>query len=412
MAFLNPVMLRSFQLFCFLTFFVLAMIQVELYAENKDSSSIGFRRFNQEDRDTYPAVSLCFQSRDGDIFNENHKLLKKLGPNAGRKYQDIMLGHKNATFENYNISYDEVTKNVFNDLIQLYFVMTKQGDLIDSWQPNEESLEVDDFDENENTELDFPFSISKNPFYKSYQDPYFLCMTQKQKFAHNQLLNLRSFVLKPSIFYKSNIENLLVYLHHPGQLIRQFGKQILHLTRSHFKNALNKSNTYYSIHINQVEILRKRSDAKVPCNHSLQDDDRAWKENVIKKVGCIPPYWFEPYSDESNKDKKLYDSSIRKCTDPEQLFQISEHFLPPKHTDNGTNLYDGPCNQMVVSAGVTQSDVEENLIIGLNYFVEEYRETINRRAFDFKSLWSQIGGLVGMFLGCGLWQVIKYSRNF
>ena len=64
---------------------------------------------------------------------------------------------------------------------------------------------------------------------------------------------------------------------------------------------------------------------------------------------------------------------------------------------------------MVVSAGVTQSDVEENLIIGLNYFVEEYRETINRRSFDFKSLWSQIGGLVGMFLGCGLWQVINCS---
>ena len=119
MAFLNPVMLRSFQLFCFLTFFVLAMIQVELYAENKDSSSIGYRRFNQEERDKYPAVSLCFQSRDGDIFDENHELLKKLGPNAGRKYQDIMLGHKNATFDNYDISYEEVTKNVFNELIQL-----------------------------------------------------------------------------------------------------------------------------------------------------------------------------------------------------------------------------------------------------------------------------------------------------
>ena len=61
---------------------------------------------------------------------------------------------------------------------------------------------------------------------------------------------------------------------------------------------------------------------------------------------------------------------------------------------------------MGITAGVTQSEVEENLILGFNYFVEEYRETINTRAFDFKSLWSQIGGLIGMFLGCGLWQVI------
>ena len=405
MAFLNPVMLRSFQLFCFLTFFVLAMIQVELYAENKDSSSIGYRRFNQEERDNYPAVSLCFQSRDGDIFDENHELLKKLGPNAGRKYQDIMLGHKNATFENYDISYDEVTKNVFHDLIQLHFVMTKQGDLIDSWQPNEETLEVDDFDETKNTKIDFPFSISKNPFYKSYQDPYFLCMTQKQKYAHNQLLNLRSFVLKPSVFYQSNIENLLVYLHHPGQLIRQFGKQILHLTRANFRKAMNKSHNYYSIHINQVEVLRKRPDGVIPCNRSLENDDLSWRQNIVRKVGCIPSYWFDLDLEARKKQKNEYDKNLPRCTDSKKLQLISKHFLPPKSTDNGTSLYIGPCNQLGITASVTQSDVEENLILGFNYFVEEYRETVNGRAFDFETLWSQIGGLIGMFLGFGLWQV-------
>ena len=220
-------MLRSFQLLCFILFFGLVIIQIKLYAENKDSSSIGYRRFNQEQRDKYPAVSLCLQSRDGAIFNKNHESLQNLGPKSGQIYQEILLGNKNGTLENYNISYNEVTMGVFNDLIQLYFVMTKQGDLIDTWQPGEEGLNLAEVEDYNDTQLEFPFALSSNPFYKSYQDPYLICITQKDKFVPNRLLNLGSFVLYPSAFYKSNIENLLVYLHHPGQLIRQFGKQIL-----------------------------------------------------------------------------------------------------------------------------------------------------------------------------------------
>ena len=406
MEYLNIVMLRSFQLLCFVMFFGLVIIQIKLYAENKDSSSIGYRRFNQEERDKYPAVSLCLQSRDGAIFNKNHESLENLGPNAGQIYQEKLLGTKNATLSDYNISYNEVTMGVFNDLIQLYFVMTKQGDLIDTWQPGEEDWEAADYGDDNNTQIDFPFAISNNPFYKSYQDPYLVCITQKDKFVPNQLLNLASFVLNPSAFYKSNIENLLVYLHHPGQLIRQFGKQILHLTRAHFRKALNKTHNYYSIHINQVEVLRKRSDGVVPCNSSLENDDLSWRQSIVRKVGCIPSYWFDLDMETRKKQKNEYDYNLQKCTDSKELQLISQHFLPPKNTDNGTSLYVGPCNQLGMTASVTQSDVEENLILGFNYFVEEYRETVNGRAFDFESLWSQIGGLIGMFLGFGLWQVM------
>ena len=115
-------------------------------------------------------------------------------------------------------------------------------------------------------------------------------MTKKVKYVHNQLLNLGSLVIKASAFYNSKIENLLVYMHHPGQLTRQFGKQILHLTPASFQKAMNRSNNYYSIHINQVEVLRKRRDGVTPCNDSLTDEDKVWRENVMVKVGCIPEY--------------------------------------------------------------------------------------------------------------------------
>ena len=68
---------------------------------------------------------------------------------------------------------------------------------------------------------------------------------------------------------------------------------------------------------------------------------------------------------------------------------------------------------MGITASVTQSDLkEENLVLGFSYVVEEYRETYNRRAFSFKSLWSAIGGFIGMFLGCGLLQVLMTLFNY
>ena len=169
---------------------------------------------------------------------------------------------------------------------------------------------------------------------------------------------------------------------------------------------MNGSSNYYTIHINQVEVLRKRRDGIIPCNSTLKGEDIIWRENIMKKVGCIPDYWSELHKDSNLKDIRNKMQLI-KCSKKEQFQLLASDYLPPRHTDNGTKLYTGPCNQMGITASVTQSDLkEENLVLGFSYVVEEYRETYNRRAFSFKSLWSAIGGFIGMFLGCGLMQVV------
>ena len=385
---LTSVMLRGFQLMCLAIFLVLVGFQVRSYIENKDSSTVSYRQFNHEERDLYPTVSLCLQSREGRIFNKgSNSQPYAMGQDWGKLYQEMLLGNVNASMEYENISYRNATWDLFDDFVEVFFIMTKQGDVIDAWQPN----------------------VENHPFFKSYEDPYMTCMTKKVKYVHDQLLNLGSLVIKASAFYKSKIENLLVYMHHPGQLTRQFGKQILHLTQASFQKAMNRSNNYYSIHINQVEVLRKRSDGVIPCNDSLLNEDMVWRENVMRKVGCIPEYWSDLHSDFSI-DTIEKEGRSSKCNSSEQLRQISKYYLPPKHTGNGASLYTGPCIQLGITASVIQSDLqEENLVLGFNYVVEEYSETINSRAFGFESLWSQIGGFVGMFLGCGLLQVRKSS---
>ena len=254
----------------------------------------------------------------------------------------------------------------------------------------------------------------KHPFFKSYQDPNFLCMSQKVEYVPNQVLNFASLVLNATSLYNSNVETVLVYMHHVGQLTRQFGKQILHLSRYNFEKAMNSSSNYYAVHINQVEILRKRHDAIIPCHRTLMDDDSMWRTKIIEKIGCIPEYWYEfhqRFEEWRYKGMDVEESTatFKKCSNPEDYKLLYTDYLPPKHTDNGTNLYIGPCNQMTTSASVTQFDFNDNnMLIGFSYFIEEYRLTYNRRAFSFESLWSAIGGFVGMFLGFGLLQVYHW----
>ena len=384
------IIIRTFHLVCITTVLVLAYYQIQVYMENKDQSAVRYKKFNDEEHDLYPAISICMHSLDGAIFNSDEPSIQNIG--GVKAYREILVGHYNITDNFRNVFYSQVTKNLFDDFVEVFFTMTKQGHVVDTWDPSMKKV----YNSSEYKK--------RHPFFKSYQDPNFLCMTKRVKYVPNQILNFASLVLNATSLYYSNIENLLVYMHYAGQLTRQFGKQILQLTRSNFKKAMKSSSNYHTIQINQVEILRKRHDAIIPCNRTLTDDDVMWRNNIIKKMGCIPVYWSEFYanSEEGSQAKPNYEN----CFSADNYELLYTNFLPPRHTDKGTKLYTGPCNQMGITASVTQSDVkEDNLAVGFSYVVEEYRETYNRRAFSFESLWSAIGGFIGMFLGCGLLQV-------
>ena len=385
MGVLNSTMLKLFQILCIAAVLLLVFIQFQSYMENNDSSSVGYRKFNYEERDLYPAVSICLHSSSGSIFKEDEELFGLKGTEGGKLYQNMLLGNENITEEFAEIKYDNVTKNLLESYVNVIFTMTKQGELIDIW---------DSSSDNQNEE---------GPFFKSYQDPLFLCVTKRIQYTKNQVLNFATLVFNASDLYNSSIGTLLVYMHHSGQLTRQFGKQIFEVRKPDFKKAINGKDNYYKIHINQVDVLRKRNNGVVPCNDTLKNDDMVWREKVMEEVGCIPAYWVDLHPRINSHRDTTY---LPECITSQQYWQIGQYYLPPRNTDNGTRLYVGPCDQMGITASVTQSDSGEGeLVFGFSYVVEEYRETVNTRAFEFESLWSQIGGFIGMFLGCGLLQV-------
>ena len=77
------------------------------------------------------------------------------------------------------------------------------------------------------------------------------------------------------------------------------------------------------------------------------------------------------------------------------------------------NAYDEPCLKMTIIANsqVINNAAVGNSILTINYLVDEYQLIRNSRAFGFESLWSQIGGVVGIFLGYSLLQVPMVIRK-
>ena len=155
-------LIRAFHLICIITVLVLAYYQFQVYKENKDQSAVGYKKFNNEETDLYPTISVCMHSLNGAIFDNDHPSIQSVG--GAKSYREKLLGDGNATEDFPNILYSDVTKNFFDNYVELFFTMSKQGEIIDNWEPSKNKMY-------NNIELN-----EEHPFFKSYQDPSFLCM--------------------------------------------------------------------------------------------------------------------------------------------------------------------------------------------------------------------------------------------
>ena len=90
-----------------------------------------------------------------------------------------------------------------------------------------------------------------------------------------------------------------------------FGSPIFQATTEEILRALNSKLTFK---ISQVNILRKRDDANIPCNNTLFDDDSRFRKEVTKRMGCVPVYWNRMMQTEDQYDI---------CKSPEDMKEIN-----------------------------------------------------------------------------------------
>ena len=124
-----------------------------------------------------------------------------------------------------------------------------------------------------------------------------------------------------------------------------------------------------------------------------------FKSRVIKKVGCIPIYWKPP-----NSSNNLVDL----CKTQKQFKEVYQLIKDPVRI---MKQYDPPCEEMQIPVTVQELDMNGRkhrfltMKIVIRYSTEIYQEISNFRDYNLDTLWSSVGGFIGIFLGYSLLQL-------
>lgn len=400
----------------------LVSLQFIRYSENADTPKIKFKRFNEspEGTDVYPDLSFCFLGAT-EIPNGTAADLKQI-------YKIGYLKKHNLGLKEYHKSLQGKVSNI-SRVLEVDFNKASMGlkdvilnhEVVSNEQHGGDSMGATKY------------------IQKTFQIPGMVCFTRQfgKHLKNNELLLRERFTLR--------LKNVFVhtFVHYPGQLLRtvfgndRFDKSALTMT----KDRLPLSNRY-DIKLTQMTVIKRRPDAISPCDPNPSDDERFWKA-IFTQIACLPSYWknFAPVNSTmlqcktSNELEKLNDmtsASIRKIyLAPDKKGSLRKGIFEKERI---LSSFATPCNEMglVVTSQITPSkifvkrtgtkngeklktkleDTTSDVVIKFVYQMRTYLEIRNERDYGLDSLWSNIGGFVGIFIGYSLLNLLNDGYAF
>ena len=369
--------------FCFSVVCYLTIKEIIRYSNNDDTSSIAFRKFNASPRDKYPVITFCFYGKYSSIYKKDE--IEKAGLSISQ-YWYLITGHTEANASEINSlpEFSLVTIKL-RELTKKFNSKNEKDGYINGWSVNDTRKPP-----SEHNPLLPLLKTSFWPFQMSYQNPDQVCFSQHNKFEEGTI-KLIDYLQLDDVMLTDLPDTgfLYIYIHYPGHAIRTLGKEVysVRLTSQYVKKRM-------VIRISGVTVLRRRTDARIPCNASLENEDNEYQKRIIRKVGCVPPYWVSSHPPTSK---------FKRCTSTSELSEAYNHsrFGSVKVS---LEQHDPPCEEITVSTSV-DLQYGNDLNINFQYRTDQYLEITNKRDFGVTNLWSSIGGFVGIFLGYSLLQL-------
>ena len=386
-----------FTLACFGLAGYMALLQFQAYVSNDDSSVVSYKEFDGYTDDEYPTFTVCLVGEGGTILDQtvNGKSIDRL------RYYRTLIG-KYEDDRNFSLIRFEDRAIDILPIIKTFNSVTKQGRVI-----RKKGLFVD--------------TNSNPPFVTTYNDPNHVCYTKTEKDENGILLRYDYLELNGADMMRSfNNYDMYFFVHQKGQLLKKLGEPDFVLKHETVKKTKDNVSYKVKMRVNAVDVLTKRPDAEIPCNVSLHDVDSRWISNAVDALGCIPAF-FKRFS--TNTTLPAEEVTKLECT-KEQYLRFNKNFIPDYNFGQIASMYLQPCSQIHYIVTSTDSLIDEKEVkdiyldlisstskklgkveIKIEYAILEFRETKNYRAFGVLSLWSQIGGFIGIFLGYSLLQV-------
>ena len=394
--------------------------EVIRYNENADVSSFSYKNFNSLSSDKYPAYTLCFASRFGQMFftrRSSMKIKKRKLTDKRKLYWRIFTGQNiNKILRKHDVKSEKIEeiKNLadfssltmdLKEIVSSFKMRLNNKILVENWE-----LENNTQKPSQENPLFSKTKLSEWPFYVSYMTPATKCFTRKVNFQKNvikryEYIKLHKGVLN-EILKPQNKLWLSVNIHYPQQQVRGFRSEAEVIRQKLVYNNYENMN----IGISHVRVTKRRPSSNAPCNPRGDNQDDLFRKSVIEKIGCIPPYW-KTLGNGNYSKISICDNS----TQLENAFNYAEEdFFRTREIILGNE--NSPCIEMTIISsneplrhGSTGNG--SHLTVRFNYQVSHYKETVNVQAYLFQDLLSSVGGYIGMFLGFGLLQIPEVASS-
>ena len=375
-----------FQILCFLLASYMTILLIGRYLENRDATSITFKKYNINPQDKYPTFSVCFE---GPEFHFYHDLALFDGFGIiPKQYEQMLRGETVLRYEyNYTsrlyrktaVKIDNASDSSISDfhlqisdiLVQLEFTTENPKDSV-TYRKDETTKQ-------------------QPPFFVGYQSPGMICHTRWSNDSFNLIRMHDTLVLNNTIMKSKIYENttMSIVIHYPGQLIRSLENPGFTSSFLEYRNEKQ-----LVIKLSQGTVLKKRPNSKDGCNMEIQDHDVYLELTLAKRINCIPPYWNQ------GLQKKL---ELDECNSQAALAEAYSYINDYK---NIIASIDGPCIEMLNSVMYNweKDHIQDDAVIKFVYKEKYYQEIEYVEDFNFESFWSGIGGFVGIFLGYSMMQ--------
>ena len=373
----NTVMKDLFLNICRVAFYTGCVIAATLltlgflleYQRNRQSFDVDLQRFNENAQGPYPSISMCFATPFQD------KLVRNSGGRIDPySYSEFLLGRSNDT-SLFNMNYDKISLQLSDFLIDTR-IFTKS---------------IDNIQEEESIPLDRISSTSLNVYKWRFLKCFTFDFPFKEKLSFNGVL----IQIKKDIFPNNsrpmdgwtNYLGLSFYFHYPNQLFSSYPSRKLM-----WPNEMMPAYTTM-IYLSNIEILTGRNPSVMECINEPEYDKKIMT-NIVSQVGCVPPYW-------------NITGEFPSCQTQNQLSQISQVTWDNFFT-NDRNLQ--PCTKVgKINAEFLDTKNSWNIMNDTDhllfqvFFREQYfQKQTMKREYAAKTMFGDIGGVVGILLGYSL----------
>ena len=408
---INSFITHLFYLICWTIAIILTVTQVQKYLKNEDFVDIRYKSFySKPAKSNYPEFSICLHTNPDNEFDES-KLPKNVSskdvaqflngnkPDGGDNSQTIVV--LKESLKEFSLSpempYDELLKNEVTHVFSGY--------IMGSDVPN---------DKKQNSTLGYTlktfYSLSMTNFTKQFESvnvdtDHFRCWSRHVEFIPGQIIKSEAIAFAKgaliSPYLKKDLINAYVSLHHENQLIRSINSMINVAELVNLVVQDSNKLPVLKITVTQMKIIIRRHDANWKCDPGSVNDDEMFLKTVAEMLGCIPIFW----KDQSKN--WLKSSNLTYCTNPEDYKRYWSHYNS-RQGNAAYGKYQSPCRKISLSYDLSSKEdftelrimgIIGDLVVMVNYNTEEYEEIISLRKFDGESLFSQIGGLIGIMLG-------------